>query len=544
MALPPPITNLNIDTRTDGFYAGFNHFVAVGSKVLIGLLIIWAAMFPEQAGAALSALNSWLLAHFGHWYMYVVFFYILVCVGLAAWPATGRIHLGKPGETPEFSRFSWFSMMFGAGIGIGMLTYATAEPIFHFGNNPDVIRGTVLSETHDNVRPAFKWSFLHWGFSAWACYALVGLALAFFSYSRGLPLTIRSGLTPLFGKALSGPLGHIVDIVSVIATILGVSVTIGYGVSQFASGIFNITGAGWIMNDRGSPTVFAMLLALVIVMGASTLSAMSGVGRGIKWLSNINMSLSLFLLGFFTLFGATLFVIKALFVGIWDYLVALVPMSVVVWSNDGTSTGEALAGWQGGWTIFYWAWWIAFAPFVGLFLARISRGRSLREYVLGAMIVPAVMCFVWFAFVGGTAIHLELTGQAGRQILDAGISSQLFETINVMLSPALATGMSVIIVILLLTFLVTSADSAVLIINTIAAAGDASQKGTAHIVLWGAALTLVIGVLLVAGGLAAINTAMIIGALPFSLVMALMGVSLVKAIVRDTIRSREAGESG
>ena len=544
MALPPPITNLNIDTRTDGFYAGFNHFVAVGSKVLIGLLIIWAAMFPEQAGAALSALNSWLLAHFGHWYMYVVFFYILVCVGLAAWPATGRIHLGKPGEAPEFSRFSWFSMMFGAGIGIGMLTYATAEPIFHFGNNPDVIRGTVLSETYDNVRPAFKWSFLHWGFSAWACYALVGLALAFFSYSRGLPLTIRSGLTPLFGKALSGPLGHIVDIVSVIATILGVSVTIGYGVSQFASGIFNITGAGWIMNDQGSPTVFAMLLALVIVMGASTLSAMSGVGRGIKWLSNINMSLSLFLLGFFTLFGATLFVIKALFVGIWDYLVALVPMSVVVWSNDGTSTGEALAGWQGGWTIFYWAWWIAFAPFVGLFLARISRGRSLREYVLGAMIVPAVMCFVWFAFVGGTAIHLELTGQAGRQILDAGISSQLFETINVMLSPALATGMSVIIVILLLTFLVTSADSAVLIINTIAAAGDASQKGTAHIVLWGAALTLVIGVLLVAGGLAAINTAMIIGALPFSLVMALMGVSLVKAIVRDTIRSREAGESG
>lgn len=544
MALPPPITNLNIDTRTDGFYAGFNHFVAVGSKVLIGILIIWAAVFPEQAGAALSALNSWLLAHFGHWYMYVVFFYILVCVGLAAWPATGRIHLGKPGEAPEFSRFSWFSMMFGAGIGIGMLTYATAEPIFHFGNNPDVIRGTVLSETYDNVRPAFKWSFLHWGFSAWACYALVGLALAFFSYSRGLPLTIRSGLTPLFGKALSGPLGHIVDIVSVIATILGVSVTIGYGVSQFASGIFNITGAGWIMNDQGSPTVFAMLLALVIVMGASTLSAMSGVGRGIKWLSNINMSLSLFLLGFFTLFGATLFVIKALFVGIWDYLVALVPMSVVVWSNDGTSTGEALAGWQGGWTIFYWAWWIAFAPFVGLFLARISRGRSLREYVLGAMIVPAVMCFVWFAFVGGTAIHLELTGQAGRQILDAGISSQLFETINVMLSPALATGMSVIIVILLLTFLVTSADSAVLIINTIAAAGDASQKGTAHIVLWGAALTLVIGVLLVAGGLAAINTAMIIGALPFSLVMALMGVSLVKAIVRDTIRSREAGESG
>jgi len=539
MPLAPPITDLPIETRSSGFYQGFNQFVAMGSKVLIGALILWAAVFPDQADAALSTLNSWLLAHFGHWYMYVVFFYILVCVGLALWPATGRIMLGKPGEKPEFSRFSWFSMMFGAGIGIGMLTYATAEPIFHFGNNPDVIRGMVTAESAANVRPAYQWSFLHWGFSAWACYALVGLALAFFSYSRGLPLTIRSGLTPLFGNALSGPLGHVVDIISVIATILGVSVTIGYGVSQFASGIFNITGADWMMTDDGAPTLTAMLLALVVVMGASTLSAMSGVGRGIKWLSNINMGLSLFLLGFFVLFGATLFVFRALLVGLWDYLLALVPMSLTVWTNDGTATGEALAGWQGGWTIFYWAWWIAFAPFVGLFLARISRGRSLREFVLGAMIVPAVMCFVWFAVVGGTAIHLELTGVAGRQILDAGISSQLFETINVMLSPALATAMSVIIVILLLTFLVTSADSAVLIINTIAAAGDASQKGSAHIILWGSALTLVIGVLLVAGGLGAINTAMIIGALPFSLVMALMGVSLVKAMVRDTIRAKD-----
>ena len=184
--------------------------------------------------------------------------------------------------------------------------------------------------------------------------------LPFQLFSWSLPLTIRSGLTPLFGTALSGPLGHVVDIVSVIATILGVSVTIGYGVSQFASGIFNITGASWMMGLDGNPTKLAMLLALVIVMGASTLSALSGVGRGIKWLSNINMGLSLFLLGFFILFGATLFVFKALLVGIWDYLVALVPMSVIVWTNDGTVTGT-LAGWQGGWTIFYWAWWIAFA---------------------------------------------------------------------------------------------------------------------------------------------------------------------------------------
>ena len=217
-------------------------------------------------------------------------------------------------------------MMFGAGIGIGMLTYATAEPIYHFGTNPDVINGLTVGETAGNVRAAYQWSFLHWGFSAWACYALVGLSLAFFSYSRGLPLTIRSGLTPLFGKSLARPLVHTVDIVSVIATILAVTVSIGYGVSLFASGIYNITGAGWTMDASGNPTLAAMLVALLIVMSASTLSAMSGVGRGIKWLSNINMGLSLFLLGFFILFGATMFVFKTFFIGLWDYLVALVPM--------------------------------------------------------------------------------------------------------------------------------------------------------------------------------------------------------------------------
>ena len=540
MSLQPPLTELEIKTDSSGFYSGFNTFVTVGSKILIGLLILWASVWSDQAATMLKTLNSLLLSYFGHWYMYVVFFYIVVCVGLALWPASGRIKLGKPDEKPEFSNFSWFSMMFGAGIGIGMLTYATAEPIYHWGNNPSVITGVVNGETLENVRPAFQWSFLHWGFSAWACYALVGLTLAFFCYSRGLPLTIRSGLTPLFGKALAGPLGHAVDIVSVIATILGVSVTIGYGVSQFASGVFNITGAGWIMNADGNPTVVAMILSLVVVMVASTFSALSGVGRGIKWLSNINMSLSLFLLAFFVLFGSTLFMFKSLFLGIWDYLVAVIPMSTTVWTDTGTELSSKLASWQGGWTIFYWAWWIAFAPFVGLFLARISRGRSIREFVLGAMIVPSLMCFIWFAFVGGTAIDLELSGRAGRSILDSGISSQLFATVNVLLSPMMATLMSVIIVILLLTFLVTSADSAVLIINTIAAAGDASQKANIHIIVWGCALTLVIGVLLTVGGLGAINSAMIIGALPFSMVMALMGVSLVKAIVRDEMRGKAA----
>ena len=540
MAMKPPLMDLDIPTASSGFYEGFSKFVAIGSKLMIGALILWAVAFPDAAGAALNSVRSTIDANTGSWYMYVMAFYIIVCLVLALLPSTGKIRLGGDDSRPEFSSFSWFSMMFGAGIGIGMLTYATGEPIFHFGTNPDVITGDTTASSADNVRSAMKWSFLHWGFSAWGCYAIVGLALAFFSYSRGLPLTIRSGLTPLLGRSLEGPLGHIIDIVSVIATILGVSVTLGYGVSQFAAGIYNITGAEWIMNAEGSPTAVAMITCLVIVMILSTMSALSGVGKGIKWLSNINMGLSFFILAFLLVFGSTMFALKSLFVGMWDYIISLPMMALTVYKADGVADSVAtqLAGWQGGWTVFYWAWWIAFAPFVGLFLARISKGRTIREYVLGAMIVPSIMCFVWFAFAGGTAIDLTLNGGAEDAITGAGLSSQLFAMINFMLSPALATLMSVVIVILLLTYLVTSADSAVLIINTIAAAGDESPKGRIHIITWGVILTLVIGGLLLAGGLGAINTAMIIGALPFSAVMALMGISLFKALWNDAKRNK------
>tara|TARA_B100000768_G_scaffold181518_1_gene204860 strand:+ start:138 stop:1847 length:1710 start_codon:yes stop_codon:yes gene_type:complete len=542
MTVKPPLSKLNISTEDTGFYEGFSKFVTVGSKLAIGILILWATIFPKNAGNVLKDIRGVIDANTGPWYMYVMGFYIIVCLILALWPATGRIRLGGNDSKPEFSNFSWFSMMFGAGIGIGMLTYATGEPIYHFATNPDVIMGNTLASNENNVRAAMKWSFLHWGFSAWGCYAIVGLALAFFSYARGLPLTIRSGLTPIFGRSLEGPLGHIIDIISVIATILGVSVTLGYGVSQFASGLHNITGLDWMMNESDSPTNIAMIISLVIVMIASTLSALSGVGKGIKWLSNINMGLSFFILIFFLIFGSTLFTLSALFTGFWDYLINLPSMVFTVWSPDGTqeqNITNSLAGWQGGWTIFYWAWWIAFAPFVGLFLARISKGRTIREYVLGAMIVPSIMCFVWFAIVGGTAIDLTLNGGAGDAITGAGLSSQLFAMINFMLSPTLATLMSIIIVILLLTYLVTSADSAVLIINTIAAGGDESPKGSIHIISWGVILTLVIGGLLLAGGLGAINTAMIIGALPFSVVMALMGIALFKALIRDGMRAKE-----
>ncbi|QXT38931.1 BCCT family transporter [Gymnodinialimonas ceratoperidinii] len=565
----PPVTELDIPTADEGFYKGFTKIVAISGKFLVAVLIIWALLpaasltfgpaaegpasvfvdadgnYSAAASVVLGAVNSVILASFNYWYVYVMAFFVILCLVLALWPASGQLKLGLEDDEPEFTNFSWFSMMFGAGIGIGMLTFATAEPMYHWASNPATIQGINEGSTAGNVREAYVWSFTHWGLAAWSSYAIVGLALAYFSYRRSLPLTIRSALVPLFGRsAMEGFFGHVVDIVAVVATVLGVSQTLGFGVEQFISGLTRIGFGDWLQQTGADGTVRAsaagIVVALIVIMGASTLSALSGVGKGIKWLSNINMGLSFFILAFFLIFGSTFFGLQALFVGIFDYLVSIPGNILTVWASDGVEGSEAsqLAGWQGGWTIFYWAWWIAFAPFVGVFLARISKGRTVREYVLGAMIVPATMCFVWFAIVGGTAIDLELNGDAAGAIVNTGQSDQLFAMLAVMLSDSLAWIMSVIVVILLLTYLVTSADSAVLIINTINAAGDEGPKARPHIVFWGAALALVVGGLIVAGGLGAIQTAMVIGALPFSLVMVLMGFSLLKAVVNDGRRSR------
>ncbi len=542
MSINPPLTDLPIRTAEKGFYKGFSVDVTVSAKILIGGLVIWAVAFPEQAGSVLNKFNAFILGNFATWYIWVVALFVLVCILLALWPAAGRLNLGQADDKPEFSNFSWFSMMFGAGIGVGMLTWAVAEPVYHFNNNPEVIQGITNAAAADNIRMAYKWSFLHWGLGAWACYAIAGLALAFFSYRRGLPLTIRSSLTPLFGKSLSGPWGHLIDVVAVVATILGVAQTLGFGVEQFVSGLTRI-GIGGLADAEGKANSTGIIVAIVIIMGASTVSALSGVGKGIKWLSNINMVLSIALLSFFLLFGSTFFGLQALILGIWDYLIAMPDMMFRVWKADGdeASVATKLAGWQGAWSVFYWAWWVAFAPFVGLFLARISKGRTIREFVLGAMIVPSLMCFVWFTWAGGTAIDLELNGGAGGVITSAPDGDKIFAMTDFMLAPIsqfLSWLMAAMIVVLLMTYLVTSADSAVLIVNTINAAGDEGPKARPHIIFWGVALGSVVAALLLVGGLKAIQTAMVIGALPFSLVMMLMCIALIKAIYNDSRREK------
>ena len=537
--MKPPLIDLPIKTADKGFYSGFSVDVTVTSKLAVGALVLWAVAFPDQAGSVLAGLNSFILANFASWYVYVMASFILVCILMAIWPKAARLRLGLEGDRPEFSNFSWFSMMFGAGIGVGMLTWAIAEPIYHFKNNPEVLQGLATSADMDNYLNAYKWSFLHWGITAWASFAIAGLGMAFFAYRRGLPLTIRSALTPIFGERLSGPIGHLIDIVAVIATILGVAQMLGFGVNQFVASMARIGLGDWLLNDEGTASSAGIIVAILIIMAASTISAFSGVGKGIKWLSNINMVLSTLLLCFFLFFGSTWFGLNAFFNGVLTYLMDLPSMVFTVYRGDGVegSVASKLEGWQGAWSVFYWAWWVAFAPFVGLFLARISKGRTIREFVIGASVAPALMCFVWFSFAGGTAIDLEVNGGANGSIFAAADGDKIFAMIEVMLSPVLAWLMAVMIVVLLMTYLITSVDSAVLIINTINAAGDEGPKARPHILFWGVALGAVVAALLLVGGLKAVQTAMVIGALPFSLVMVLMEVALIKAIWNDGRRT-------
>jgi len=538
LPIDPPIIDLPIETHDQGFYDGFSREVTIPGKIIVSLLIMWAIFFPVRANETLSAANENIISSFSGWYVYLVALLMVIALVLAALPQSGRLRIGAPGDKPEFSRFSWFAMLFGAGIGIGMLTYSTGEPLAHFSNNPEIIRGAIEASSAEAVRPAYVYTFLHWGFAAWATYALVGLAIGYVSYRRGLPLTIRSALVPLFGERMSGTAGHVVDVVAVVATILGVAVTVGLGVEQFVAGLYRVGMGDWLVNSEGTASTIAIVAALLVLVGASTISALSGVGRGIKWLSNLNMGLSFLLLALFVIVGSGLYGLELMWTGLTDYLVALPAKTLTLFASDGSQVSEELMQWQLDWTIFYWAWWIAFAPFVGMFIARVSRGRTVREYVLGVIMVPSLMCFFWMAIVGGTAIDLELSGAAQGAIAEAGISDQLYATLAVLLDPAAAQIVSILVVVLLMTYLVTSADSAILIVNTINGAGEDEGQRRYHILFWGGALAFMVGSMLVLGGIDAIRITMMIGALPFSFVLALMAIAIIKAIIFDLIRKK------
>ena len=605
MAPKPPFTDVDIKKQESGFYENNSLPIALISKGIMVALVIWALVFPANANSTLGSFNSYLLSLFNQFYIVIVGFFVFFLLVVAVLPS-GRRVMGRQGEAPEFSNFSWFSMMFGAGLGVGLMVFATAEPLGLWGSNPVVVAGDVAGNTEAAVQSAYRYTFAHYGFHAWAIYVVTGLSLAYYAYTRDMPLTIRSALTPLFGRLMNGFLGHVVDVLGVVATILGVSVTIGFGVSQFIDGVYAITGMEWMMNitdgEPPTPSKVGLIAGLIAIMGLSIISAVSGVGRGVKYLSNLNLVLSLVLLATFTVFGSFAFAMSTYASAFVDYIIHFVSISfgaygpqsaaefaaaipdnakpladelfagaTNAWGAWGGSDGfetfksglEGAAaeldeatlaavyeagnqgrqfGWQAGWTTFYWAWWIAFSPFVGLFLARISKGRSVREFIVGCLIAPAMVCFAWMTILGGTAIDLELSGAANGAITGASQTNQLFATLGQMISGGFLSGLTVMCVVLIMTFLVTSADSGILVMNTIMSGGS-QETGIKHRIIWGVILTLVIGSLILSAGegtnpMDAIKSAMIIGALPFTVVMGLMCLALGKALFNDGRREK------
>ncbi|AUQ60166.1 BCCT family transporter [Phaeobacter inhibens] len=602
MSIKPPFTELEIETAPSGFYEGHSLPIALISKIIMTTLVLWALVWPSKASGILSWVNSELLNGFNAFYIVSVGAFAFFLFVLAILPATGSKKLGPADAAPEFSNFSWFSMMFGAGLGVGLMVFATAEPLGLWGSNPVVLSGAVAANSEEAVQSAYRYTFLHYGFHAWAIYVLTGLSLAYYAYTRDMPLTIRSALTPLLGKAANGFVGHLVDVLGVVATILGVSVTIGFGVSQFVDGVYAVSGMEWLMNgdtEAPKPSTVGLLSALFVIMGLSILSAVSGVGRGIKYLSNLNLVLSVILLLTFVFFGSFFFAMTKFGSGLVDYILHFTQMSFGAY---GPQSAEAFAaalpdaalalpaedlstvygsatspwgslggfteglpasaaaldanavyaagepgrqfGWQAGWTTFYWAWWIAFSPFVGLFLARISKGRTVREFILGCVIAPAIVCFLWMTILGGTAIDLELNGGAAGSIIGATNTAKLFATLEQMISGGFLSAITVMCVVLIMTFLVTSADSGILVMNTIMSGGE-QETGIKHRIIWGLILTSVIGALIIAGNsgtasnpFGALQNAMIIGALPFTIVMVFMMISLAKALYRDSLRAK------
>ncbi len=600
MARSEPFTDVQIAKAETGFYEGYSVPIALISKFIMALLVIWALVVPGNANSVLGSVNGNLLKSFNSFYIVIVGFFAIFLAVVAILPQSGKRLMGRPDEAPEFSNFSWFSMMFGAGLGVGLMVFATAEPIGLWGSNPVTVAGDVAANSKEALASAYRYTFLHYGFHAWAIYVVTGLSLAYYAYTRDMPLTIRSALTPLFGRLMNGFLGHVVDVLGVVATILGVSVTIGFGVSQLVDGMYAISGMDWMMDTTGKapkPGTVGLIAGLLVIMGMSILSAVSGVGRGVKYLSNLNLVLSVILLLVFVIFGSFVFAMSTYVSAMIDYLLNFLSLSFGAYGPQSAGEfatklpaeatalakdlmagatspwgsfdafqkglkGDAAAlpaevlqqvyaagnsgrqfGWQAGWTTFYWAWWIAFSPFVGLFLARISRGRTVREFILGCVIAPALVCFAWMTILGGTAIDLELNGAANGAIIGASNTAKLFATLGQMISGGFLTAITVMCVVLILTFLVTSADSGILVMNTIMSGGE-QAAGIKHRIVWGIILTLVIGALLIAGKttdgadpMEALKSAMIIGALPFTMVMGLMCISLAMAMFGDGRRA-------
>ena len=532
---PQPRTGV----ATAGFWNGLHPGMGLAAKGIVAAFVIFTILNVEFANSIYGAVRGWLESTLNWYYIStvsVVFFATLYLM----FSRFGSIRLGDDDSRPEFSNFSWFSMLFSAGVGIGLLFWSIAEPIYHFQGNPFQDQAGVAPQSESAAIIAMRVTYFHWGFHGWAVYVMVGLCLAYFGFRKKLPLTLRSALHPIIGDKIYGPIGNAVDLLAVFGTVFGVATSLGLGVSQMGAGLkylFDIDN-----------TVMTQVILIAVISAVATLSAVSGVGKGIRIISEWNIYLSIILVGAFLLIGPTKWLLGFYITTVGDYLWNVVPMGF--W----TAGGEKSSAWQGAWTIFYWGWWISWAPFVGMFIARISRGRTIREFMVGVMFVPTSIAFFWLAIFGGSALHLELfnegptivggTGQSALLSLfqtdtdiigavNEDISTALYTTIGAMNFGWATWAIAALATFLISTWFITSSDSGTLVITTMLSMGNDNPPQKFRI-MWGLGEGLVAAVLLVAGGLGALQTASIAAAFPVSIILLLITWGVIKSLREDS----------
>ncbi|MCP1728306.1 choline/glycine/proline betaine transport protein [Natronospira proteinivora] len=501
-----------------------NPVIFFTSAILAVLFVIYTATFTVQASEVFGQVQSYIVENLGWFYVMSVTIFLVFVIYLL-FSRFGEITLGKPGDEPQYSRFSWFAMLFSAGMGIGLLFFSVAEPLFHYSSPP--------SGTEDNVeaaREAMRITFFHWGLHAWAIYIVIGLSLAYFAYRHDLPLTIRSTLYPILGNRIHGGIGNTVEIIAVFGTLFGIATSLGLGVTQINAGLAHL---GWFESN-----ITNQIILIAVITLAATISVFLGLDKGIKRLSEINLVLGLALVLFVFLLGPTTFLLMSYVQGTGAYLSNLVSMSLQTDAYEGPE-------WQSAWTMFYWGWWISWSPFVGMFIARISRGRSIREFVAGVLLVPTLLTFGWLTIFGNTALYLELNDLANLAGAENVTDTALFLLLSEFPFAALT---SVVAVIVIATYFVTSSDSGSLVIDTLTSGGELNTPKWQR-VFWALSEGAIAAVLLLAGaravanggeedvdaatGLEALQAAAITTALPFCIIMLAICWSLYRGLSRD-----------
>ncbi|MGB3516162.1 MAG: BCCT family transporter [Elainellaceae cyanobacterium] len=490
----------------------FHPEVFLVSGGLVILFVLFTLIFQDPAESAFGAIQSFISTTLGWFMILSVTFFLLFTIYIAL-TKLGSVRLGGPDARPEFPTFAWISMLISAGMGTGLMFWSVAEPIYHF-QDPPVIVGAIEPNTADAARQAMGITFFHWGLHAWGIYALVGLSLAFFAFNWGLPLTIRSVFYPLLGEKIYGWQGNAIDVLAVASTLFGLATSLGFGVQQTNAGLNFLFGL-----EISTPIQVGLI---AIITGFATASVVSGLGNGVRRLSELNMILAAVLLAFVLLVGPTVFLLNTFVQTTGYYLAALPTMSF--WTETFND-----AGWQNGWTVFYWGWWVSWAPFVGIFIARISRGRTVREFILGVLLLPTALTFLWMSAFGGTALSLELN-EATAGIISGAVSENVATALFVMLEQLPLTGITSFVgIILVVVFFVTSSDSGSLVVDSIASGGKLDSPVPQR-VFWAVLEGVVASALLLGGGLSALQTAAISAGLPFALVLLVMCYSIYKGL--------------